>query len=34
MGAYGKNALSHFFAKNAAELLIQTVTQPIFIAHW
>ena len=34
MGAYGRNALSHFFAKNAAELLIQTVTQPIFIAHW
>jgi hypothetical protein len=33
MGAYGRNALSQFFKHSPAELLIKTVTQPIFIAH-
>jgi hypothetical protein len=33
MGAYGRNALSHFFKRSHADLLIKTVTQPIFIAH-
>jgi hypothetical protein len=33
MGAYGRNALSQFFKHSLADLLIKTVTQPIFIAH-
>jgi hypothetical protein len=33
MGAYGRNALSQFFKHSPADLLIKTVTQPIFIAH-
>ncbi len=33
MGAYGRNALSKFFTKSPADLLINTVTQPIFITH-
>jgi len=33
MGAYGRNALSHFFKRSHADLLIKTATQPIFIAH-
>jgi nucleotide-binding universal stress UspA family protein len=33
MGAYGRNALSQFFKSSHADLLINTVTQPIFIAH-
>jgi hypothetical protein len=33
MGAYGRNALSQFFKRSHADLLIRTVTQPIFIAH-
>jgi len=33
MGAYGRNALSQFFKRSHADLLIETVTQPIFIAH-
>ncbi len=33
MGAYGRNALSEFFRHSPADLLINTVTQPIFIAH-
>ena len=33
MGAYGRNALSQFFKRSHADLLIKTVTQPIFIAH-
>jgi len=33
MGAYGRNALSLFFKRSHADLLIKTVTQPIFIAH-
>lgn len=33
MGAYGRNALSEFFIPNPAEMLIKTVTQPIFITH-
>ncbi len=34
MGAYGRNALSQFFKRSHADLLIKTVTQPIFITHW
>ena len=33
MGAYGRNALSHFFKSSHADLLIKTATQPIFITH-
>jgi hypothetical protein len=33
MGAYGRNALSRFFKRSPADLLIKTITQPIFIAH-
>jgi len=33
MGAYGRTALSSFFRHSTADLLIKTVTQPIFIAH-
>jgi hypothetical protein len=33
MGAYGRTGLSQFFKRNQADLLINTVTQPIFIAH-
>ena len=33
MGAYGRNALSQFFKRSHADLLIKTVTQPIFITH-
>ncbi len=33
MGAYGRNALSQFFKHSRADILISTVTQPIFIAH-
>jgi hypothetical protein len=33
MGAVGRNAVSRFFSRNPAESLIQTVSQPIFIAH-
>ena len=34
MGAYGRNVLSQFFKRSYADLLIKTVTQPIFIAHF
>jgi nucleotide-binding universal stress UspA family protein len=33
MGAYGRNALSQYFKRSHADLLIKTITQPIFIAH-
>lgn len=33
MGAYGRTSLSRFFKRSHADLLINTVTQPIFIAH-
>jgi len=33
MGAYGRNALSQFFKRSQADMLIKTVSQPIFIAH-
>ncbi|HUZ57850.1 MAG TPA: hypothetical protein VMU83_03615 [Hanamia sp.] len=33
MGAYGRNSLSQFFKHSHADLLINTITQPIFIAH-
>ena len=34
MGAYGRNALSKFFNPSHADLLIKTITQPIFISHY
>jgi len=34
MGAYGRSAVSLFFKKSHADLLIKTVTQPIFITHY
>lgn len=34
MGAYGRNALSQFFKHSHADLLIKTITQPIFISHF
>lgn len=33
MGAYGRTALSRFFRESTADLIIKTVTRPIFIAH-
>jgi nucleotide-binding universal stress UspA family protein len=33
MGAYGRNAVSRFFKPSRADLIIKTITQPIFIAH-
>lgn len=33
MGAYGRNSISRFFKHSHADLLIKTVTQPIFITH-
>lgn len=33
MGAFGRNALSMYFKRSRAELILQTITQPIFIAH-
>ncbi len=33
MGAYGRNAISQFFKRSHADLLINTITQPIFITH-
>ncbi|HTL08374.1 MAG TPA: universal stress protein [Chitinophagaceae bacterium] len=33
MGAYGRNALSRFFKRSTASLLIKTIAQPIFITH-
>ena len=34
MGAYGRNSLSKLFKASHADLLIRTITQPIFIAHY
>jgi hypothetical protein len=34
MGAYSRNALSQFFNESTAEILIKTLTQPIFITHY
>ena len=33
IGAYGRNELSRFFKPSTADLVIKTITQPIFIAH-
>lgn len=33
MGAYGRNSLSQFFKSSHADIVIKTVSQPIFIAH-
>jgi hypothetical protein len=33
MGAYGRNNVSRFLKHSRAELIIKTITQPIFIAH-
>jgi len=33
MGAYSRNVLSQFFNESTAEILIKTLTQPIFITH-
>lgn len=33
MGAYGRGSISQFFKKSRAELIIRTLTQPVFIAH-
>ncbi|KAA9041108.1 universal stress protein [Ginsengibacter hankyongi] len=34
MGAYGRNSLSRFFKPSKADLIIKTIPQPIFIAHF
>lgn len=34
MGAYGRNTLSRFFKPSRADLIIKTIPQPIFIAHF
>jgi nucleotide-binding universal stress UspA family protein len=33
MGAYGRSAFSRFFKKSHADILLKTITQPIFINH-
>ena len=33
MGSYGRNYLSQLFRKSHADLIIKTVTQPIFVSH-
>jgi len=33
MGAYGRNSLSQFLKRSRADLLMNAITQPIFIAH-
>ncbi len=33
MGAYGRNAVSRFFRHSEADLLLKTISRPIFIAH-
>ena len=33
MGAFGRSSISQFFKKSSAELIIKTLTQPVFIAH-
>ena len=33
MGAYGRNALSRFFQRSHADLIIKTLAPPVFIAH-
>jgi hypothetical protein len=33
MGAYGRTALSRFFKRSPADLLLKTITQAFFIAH-
>lgn len=33
MGAYSRSSISQFFNESTAEILIKTLTQPIFIAH-
>ena len=34
MGAYGRSGLSRLFRASQADLLIKTITQPIFISHY
>ncbi|MEO8404706.1 MAG: universal stress protein [Chitinophagaceae bacterium] len=34
MGAYGRSAISRFFRRSTSDLMINTITQPIFIAHY
>ena len=33
MGAFGRSAVSTFFKRSAANILLKVITQPIFIAH-
>jgi nucleotide-binding universal stress UspA family protein len=33
MGAYGRSAFSRYFKHSHADILVKTITQPIFIAH-
>lgn len=33
MGAYGRSAFSRYFKHSTADILLKTITQPIFIAH-
>jgi len=33
LGSYGRSTLSNLFSKSKAEILIETLTQPIFISH-
>jgi nucleotide-binding universal stress UspA family protein len=33
MGAYGRNALSQFFRRSHADILIKNIAHPVFIAH-
>ncbi|MDP4261271.1 MAG: universal stress protein [Bacteroidota bacterium] len=34
MGAYGRSAVSKFFKHSRADVLIKTISQPIFISHY
>lgn len=33
MGAYGRSPLSRFFNSSKADMILKTITQPVFIAH-
>ncbi|MFI5129156.1 MAG: hypothetical protein ACHQFX_04165, partial [Chitinophagales bacterium] len=34
MGAYGRTSVSNFFKHSRADILIKTISQPIFISHY
>jgi nucleotide-binding universal stress UspA family protein len=33
MGAYGRTSVSRFFSHSHADILLKTISQPLFISH-